>query len=70
MGCHKVDKYGSNERDAHLVDGQCVSWLFNYVRPMNPGDSKGYHRLLLWVVPNGILNTEEGLLDKQVPKKP
>ena len=51
-------------KDEHIVNGGCVTWVFRYTRPMKPGSYEGYHELLLWVGPNGILKREETLKDK------
>jgi len=61
-GC--TDNSTNYAKDEHLVNGECVTWVFRYTRPMKPGSYEGYHELLLWVGPNGILKREETLKDK------
>ncbi|MHB1296264.1 MAG: hypothetical protein ACYC4R_14880 [Anaerolineae bacterium] len=69
LGCHKAAPYGQFERDSHLVEGACAQWLFHYVRPVSPENSKGYHALFIRVGPNGVLDTEEQIYEDQVRKR-
>ena len=69
-GCYGPAASATYQKESTLVEGRCLSWLFTYLRPMRPGDTKGYYELRLWVDANGVLSSQEKLYDQQAVKKP
>jgi len=67
MGCHKVADPGRFEKATSLVSGQCATWLFRYYAPRS---DQGFDQLLVWVGPNGVLDTRETPQPSLVGKKP